>query len=400
MSTIVTLFLMKQREKTDGTYPIYIRSIKNRKASYVSTNHSVLLKDWDDKKCKVKSSYPNSARLNKLLRTLEDDYRDSILEIENNQLDISLKAIKRKLLGSNSVTFTATAKELSQKYKIEGKIGSYSKVNSIISKFTGYMHSEDFTFTDIDVKVLSNYQNYLIENFKNKASTVNRDLKFIKTVYNYAQRMEYIPLTVNPFLNYHFLKSKSERGFLTPEEIKLIEEADCSHLPYVQKAKDVGLFEYYSGGIRISDILLLKWENIHDERIHLTIKKTGAQTSHKLSPKALLILKKYQVNNTEFIFGYLPNQLDINDLFEVDKLISSNTALINKGLKRVAEMSKVNKQISTHLFRHSFATNALQQGMSLDVLQKIFNHSNIRETQIYAKVLNQKVDAEIDKLAL
>ena len=139
------------------------------------------------------------------------------------------------------------------------------------------MHSENFTFQDIDLRLLLNYQTYLIENKNNTPATINRDLKFIKTIFRYAQRMEYIPLTVNPFLNFKFLKVTSDRGFLTPDEITQIEQTDCSAMPYVQKAKDIVLFQYYSGGIRISDVILLKWNNIIGERIHLKIKKTEKQ---------------------------------------------------------------------------------------------------------------------------
>lgn len=400
MATTVTIKLMKQRAKKDGRYPIYLRTTKNRKTSYVSTNLSVLPKEWDEAKCKVKACHPNSVRLNALLRALELEYSNNVLEIENNQLDISLKGIKRKIEGQDATNFISVARELQNKYRIEGKISSSDKVASILKKLAKYMHSEDFTFQDIDIRLLTTYQTYLIEKLHNKASSINRDLKFIKTVFNYAHRMEYVPIHVNPFLKFTFLKARSERGFLEPNEIALIEALDYSKIPYVQKAKDVALFEYYSGGIRISDVLLLKWENIIGDRVHLTIRKTGKQTSHKLTLKALAIIEKYKPFNNRYIFGYLPDDFDENDLVKLDSTISNFTAVINKALKTIGESAGIKKRLSTHIFRHSFATNALDKGMSLEVLQNILNHSNIRETQIYAKIQNHKVDAEIDKLNL
>jgi len=400
MATTVNLILMTQRAKKDGKYPIYLRTIKNRKASYVSTNVSVLLKEWDQAKGKVKACHSNSTRLNAYLRKLEDEYSGSIMDIESSQINISLKGIKRKLNGEDAANFLIVAKELQNKYRIEGKIGSSDKVASILNKFTTYMGAEDTTLQEIDVRLLTNYQNYLTEKLNNRPSSINRDLKFFKTVFYYAQRMEYIPITVNPFRNFTFLRVRTERGFLEPHEITAMEATDCSNIPYVQKAKDIALFQYYSGGLRISDVLALKWSNIIEGRVHLTIIKTGKQTSHRLTQKALEIMEKYRYLNNEYIFGYLPNGFDLKDLVKLDAAISSNTALINKGLKRIAELAGLKKRLSTHLFRHSFATNALQQGMSLEVLQSILNHSNIRETQVYAKVLNQKVDAEIDKLNL
>ncbi|MBK7885190.1 MAG: site-specific integrase [Chitinophagaceae bacterium] len=399
MAATLQLVLWK-RPNRDGKYPIYIRVIKNRKVFYKSTNQTVNLNDWDKDKGKVKPSHPNSARFNNYLKQLELEYSNNVLAIENEDLSIGLRGIKRKILGQDATNFSLVAKELQNKYKIEGKIGTSDKVGSIIKKFCEYMQSENFTFQDIDFKTLINYQRDIMERLKNKASTANKDLKFIKTVFLYAQRMEYIQINTNPFLNFKFLKTTSERGFLVPEEIGLIEQLDCSHIPYIQKAKDIILFQYYSGGLRISDVLLLKWENIIENRVHLTIRKTGKQTSHKLTSKAIQIIEKYIPLENEFIFGYLPNDFNTNDLIKVDAIISSCTAVINKALKTIATKCGINKRLSTHLLRHSFATNALQQGMSLEVLQNILKHSNIRETQIYAKVLNQKVDAEMDKLNL
>lgn len=391
---------MTQRAKKDGRYPIYLRTIKNRKVSYVSTNVSVLTKEWDAAKGKIKTCHPNSARVNAFLRTLEQEYSNNIMEIESTQLDISLKGLKRRLNGSDSVNFIEVARELYNKYRTEGKIASSDRAGSVINKFIGYMKTETVYFQDIDIKLITNYQNWMLEKLNNKPSSSNRDLKFFKTVFNYAYRMEYIPATLNPFLNYTFLKTRTERGFLDLNEIALIEQTDCSAIPFVQKAKDISLFQYFSGGLRISDVLRLTWDNIIDGRVHLTIMKTGKQTSHRLTPKALEIIAKYRSLNNKFIFGYLSNDFDLNDLIKLDAAISSNTAVVNNGLKRIGMLTGLKKRLTTHLFRHSFATNALQQGMSLDVLQKILNHSNIRETQIYAKVLNQKVDAEIDKLNL
>lgn len=396
----VNLKLWKYRAKKDGSYPIYVRITKNRKSSWQSTDVCVKAKEWDEVRCKVKPSHPNSARLNALLTQVQLKYQNDLIEIENQQLNISIRGIKQKLNGKDATNFIQAAKEICNSYKIEGKIASHDKVLSIMKKLTEYMGSENFNFQDIDLRLLINYQNHLIQVKHNKASSINRDLKFIKTVYLYAQRMEYIPLTVNPFLNFKFLKVVSERGFLTPEEINQIETADCSYNNHLQKAKDIILFQYYAGGLRISDALLLKWDNILDGRIYLTIRKTGKQTSHKITNKAVEIIEKYRDRNTVFVFGYLKCDFDLNDPVKLDGEISAKTAAINKALKEIARIANVSKRLSTHLLRHSFATNALQQGMSLDVLQSILKHSNIRETQIYAKVLNYKVDAEMDRLTL
>ena len=400
MPATVNLKLWKYRPQKDGTFPIYVRVTKNRKSSWQSTNISVRLKDWDDAKGKIKPSHPNSVRLNNMLRNMETEFQNSVLAVEQEDLGVGIKAIKRKMNGQDAKNFTSVANELVAGYKVEGRIGSYDRANSIIRKLVAYMESENFTFQDIDIRTLNDYRQHLIEKYHNQPSSINADLKFIKRVFNYAYRMEYIPIQVNPFLKYKPLKAQTERGFLTPEEIETVKALDLENKPNWARARDIALFEYYSGGIRISDVLLLKPENINNGRVYLTIRKTGVQTSHKLTLQALEIANRYMQNGDEFIFGYLPDELDLDDPVEVDAEISAKTALINRHLKEIGKLCNCTKRLSTHIFRHSFATNALQQGMRLEALQSVLKHSNIKETQIYAKMLDTTIDAEIGSLHL
>jgi site-specific recombinase XerD len=212
--------------------------------------------------------------------------------------------------------------------------------------------------------------------------------------------MEYIPLHVNPFLKYQPLKVQTERDFLTPEEIAAIEALNLEDKQGLARARDFVLFQYYSGGIRVSDVLLLKPENIHNGRVYLTIKKTGVQVSHKLTPKAIEIARHYLQYGNEFIFGYLPDGLDLNNPEKVNAKINAGTTLINRCLKDIGNLCKLKKALHSHIFRHAFSMNSLQQGMPLEALQGILHHSNIKETQIYGKIQNKALDAAMDKLNL
>lgn len=236
MSATINLKLWKYRAKQDGTFPIYIRITKNRKSSWLSTDVSVRERDWDDKKGKVKPSHPNSARLNALLQKTELKYQNEVLKVEEKALDIGTKSIKEKILGKDATNFLQVANELMDSYRAQGKIGTYDKCNSIINKLTDYINNGAFTFEDLDVKTLMRYRSYLLEECGNKNSTVNTNFKFIKTVFLYAQKMGYIPLTANPFININHLRVETERGFLSEDEIKSIEEAQ---LPdgYISKAR-------------------------------------------------------------------------------------------------------------------------------------------------------------------
>ncbi len=92
----------------------------------------------------------------------------------------------------------------------------------------------------------------------------------------------------------------------------------------------------------------------------------------------------------------LKNGLNDNDLRLMDKEISGATAYINKNLKTIAEGIELGKHVSFHISRHTFATRALRKGISIDKVSKLMGHSAIRETQVYAKIVNEELDKAME----
>ena len=77
-------------------------------------------------------------------------------------------------------------------------------------------------------------------------------------------------------------------------------------------------------------------------------------------------------------------------------MISGATAIVNKNLKIISKLAEIDKNISFHLSRHTFATRALTKGISIDKVSKLLGHSSIKETQIYAKIINTELDKAMD----
>ena len=159
------------------------------------------------------------------------------------------------------------------------------------------------------------------------------------------------------------------------------------------------IFAAYTGGIRVSDILKLQWKDFDGSHLLLVIKKTGVQVSIKVPNKGLEILaslKGRAYHPDAFIFPMLPKGLNLNDPEAVDTAINRSTAYINKNLKIMAKAVGIRKNLSFHISRHSFAVRALRKGISIDKVSRLLAHSNIRETQIYAKVVNEELDKAMD----
>ena len=106
--------------------------------------------------------------------------------------------------------------------------------------------------------------------------------------------------------------------------------------------------------------------------------------------------KKSKKNKTDFIFPLLCNALDFNNPWAVDNALSSATAFINKNLKHIAKKGELNKSLSFHISRHTWATRALRKGMSFDKVSKIIVNSNLKQTQKYAKTVSSELDKAMD----
>ena len=159
------------------------------------------------------------------------------------------------------------------------------------------------------------------------------------------------------------------------------------------------IFAAYAGGLRISDVLQLKWQNFNGTHVTITTQKTKEQVSIKLPNKALDYIQKYQradAKPTDYIFPFLKNDIDYSKGASLFNAISSNTAYANKNLKIIAEKAGIEKHISFHTSRHTFATRALRKGMRIEYVSKLLGHTAIKTTQVYAKIVNSELDKAMD----
>ena len=102
--------------------------------------------------------------------------------------------------------------------------------------------------------------------------------------------------------------------------------------------------------------------------------------------KSKEILSKYQ--NGVFSFPIIDDKTDVSNEARLKSNISARNAYFNKVLKQIISECKIDKRISFHCARHTFATIGLTLGIRIEVLQKLLGHKNIRETQIYAKIVD------------
>lgn len=235
-----------------------------------------------------------------------------------------------------------------------------------------------------------------------KTRTITNQLIFIRTVYNTAIKENVVNPKHYPFAGEKEkirIQSGNKIG-LTKEEIQKIEALDLKKNTSIWHTKNVWLFSYYFAGVRISDVLALKWSNFVDGRLYYQMNKNEKPVSLKIPDKAKDILNHYKNKkniNTDFMFPFLKgvNQADKEDIFKKSR---NATSLFNKYLKRIAHKCGIDKNLSNHIARHSFGNIAGDRINPL-MLQKLYRHSNLKTTINYqANFIHKEADDALEKV--
>lgn len=388
----VTVVLKKNKALANGDYPLYLRITKNRKSAFESLGISVSEALWDDKNKRVKSKYPNSARVNNTIARKIAEANDKVLELEGKSGGV--KQIKKELSQKVTGSFSDYFQEYVNGLLASGNAGTHKKCISTLKKFNEYVGNRDITFEEFNLEFLKSYEKYL-RSKGNSTNTVHANLKVFRMLFNKAVDEDVIQAHLNPFLKFKLKWDKVEKIFLTEEELTNFSNVPTEAGATIDKHKDLFIFACYAAGIRISDLIQLKWENFDGESIKFFIFKTKSHLSIKLPVKALQILNKYKPANenpTGFIFPVLKNDDDLSDPRVLLKRISSATAHVNKNLKLLAKRAKITKNVTFHSSRHTFATRALSKGMAVTHASKLMGHSNLQVTMGYAKIVNKDLD--------
>ena len=398
MATVKVLLRMnKLNEK--GVAPLYLRLIKDRKAKFISLGIYIKPSEWNEEAGKVRKSHPNSARMNALIAQRIADAEGVAVEMETKSKTISSHKIKEKIIGAAPVDFFPFAEKHIKHLEKEGIIGSSKRYKSIIEKLKRYCNNKPLYFDDITVAFLQGYEEHLRTEYKNKQNTIHGNLKIIRKLINDAIRLDILTYNDNPFFKFQMKLDKTTREFLTEDELKLLEDVELPKTTTLPVHRDMYVFAVYAGGLRISDLLLLKWSHFDGERIQMQMLKTKTMVTVKLPNKALEILNSYKKEDNipeHYVFPILSHLEDYSSPAVLHTKLTSAITFINKNLRVIAEKAKIKKQFSFHTSRHTFATWALRKGIRIEYVSKLLGHTNIKETQIYAKIVNEELDKAME----
>lgn len=402
MSTI-NVILRTSKLNSQGEAPLCIRITKDRISKFIFLNYRIKPELWDDEKRRVKKGHPNSARLNHFITTKLAEAENSALKCETFDKQILTEKIKEDILGKAPESFIKFAEKYILELAANHKLGSHRKTKTVVEKVKEYMQGRELYFDNITVTWLKDYSQYLKADKVNKdgikkgnrQNTVSNNLRTIRRIFNLGINEDFITEDKNPFKRMKLVTEKVKKEFLTDEELMLIELAKLENNSRLDLTRNMFVFSAYAGGLRISDILLLRWKHFDGERIVMQTKKTASTVTIKLPSKALEILGKFKSDESkpeEFIFPVLRNDVDYTNPKRLFHGIANADTDINEDLRDIVKIAELEKKVTFHTARHTFATRALRKGVRIEYVSKLMGHASISTTSIYAQVVNEELD--------
>lgn len=351
---------------------VQIEVCSERKRKWIGTGVKVYADQWDDKR-KV-TARPDSLDLNMKLDLMMSnilEYVNSLIRrkvpFDFESLDVFLKNSSE----SDSFIDFIVRRTDERKDRAEGTIKHYRTLVKALEDFGRINYFHDLTRSNITM-----FDNYL-RSKGIKDTTVYGYHKNMKAYINEAIRFDII--SENPYVGLKINRGKSDkRKYLTYEEMRRMERCRITD-PSVNRVRDLFLFQCYTG-LAYSD--LYKFDFASD------VERRGNK---------FIIADRRVKTNEDYFIVLLSPAMDILKKYDFDLPVISNQKY-NDYLKVAASFAKIDKNLTTHCARHTFAVFALNNGVPMEVVSKMLGHTNIKTTQIYAKVLNTEVEKGFDVL--
>ena len=392
----VLFYAKKSKTKSNFRVPIYLRITVNGKRAEFSTGKDVEISKWSSAQNRLKGNSEEARAINKYL----DILKSNVLVLEN-KLALSRESfdaidIKNLLTGANTTERYLIPIFEEHNSKIEKLLGKEYAPATLKNFKTCLAHLKEFLWkfhkkSDIDIQklepsFLNDFDFFLRTKPNINNNSAVKHTKNLSKILKLCYQNNWIEKDLVIFYKGKF--QEVNVNFLTEEEIRTIKNKDFigSGLNIV---RDIFIFSCYTG-LAYIDIFNLTKEQITigvDGNLWIITnrQKTGINSNIPLLPIAEEIIKKYEnhplVSNSGKLLPVYSNQK------------------VNEYLKTIGDNCNINKKLTFHCARHTFATTVtLSNNVSMESVSKMLGHKSIKTTQHYAKILDKKVSEDMNNL--
>lgn len=386
-------YLKKPKNYLSGPVPIYLRITVNGERAETTSSRECDPKLWNSYSGRLKGTTENIRSFNAYLDNLQHKVYDAHMQLTEAEIEITAERLKNRFLGKDENAIMLLEVFRDHNRTMAALIGNgYSSgtltcFNTTIKHTENYIKwkykAEDIDIKKIDHEFVTSLEFFLRSEKKCCNNSAQKYVKNFKKIIRFCLASGW--LTKDPFRNYKSKLKIVDRVFLNQDEIDVIANK-VLETHRLDQVRDIFLFSCLTG-LAYADVQKLTRREVvkgldGEMWIYTKRQKTDTPTRVPLLPAALNILNKYanhptcQVNNRA-----LP--------------VSTNQKM-NAYLKEIAGVCGINKELTYHTARHTFATTVtLSNGVPIESVSKMLGHTNIKTTQHYAKILDMKVSKDM-----
>lgn len=373
----ITFWLYKAKINQHKLAPIYLRVRNDYKYFTKSTGHMVKVSNWDKKQMRVKAS-GESEIINSQLDSLQHKVVNIINQLTILGKPFDIEVIKKKLDGTEEqkmTLFNVYNQHLRLMRQLEGKdyaqatIVKYTNTKTRLAQYIKYRFKRtDIFLHELNHDFMSGFEFYLKTKFDNSKATCYKHYQRFTRVINIAIQKGYIER--HPFPTYKIKMPKKKIEYLTQVEIDRIANTDFK-VERLNVIRDLFIFCCYSG-LAYSEVSNLAPRDLTigmdgEQWMSILRKKTNKHYQVPLLPQTLELIDKYKQHPTCIQKGRL--------------LPVPSNVKFNAYLKEIGRIAKIQKNLTTHLCRKTFATTVmLANGVNIGILSKILGHASVQIT--------------------
>ena len=393
MNFKVSFYLRSNYENKEGKSPVMLRIfLGGEMANFGTTKIFVKKSLWSNATSRLRGRTAEALSVNAALDSISTTLHGIYRKYENDE-SLSLDLIRTVYFGKNR-EFTSFLPVFDKflediKQRVGKTIGAdslqkYSVLRRHFAEFLMYKYSrKDIGLNEFTPAVVQDFHLYMSTVAGCAYNTSVKKVKTLKTITIYAQKRGF--LLHDPFVNHHFHMEPVDRGFLTDEEILRVANKNLG-IQRLELVRDIFIFSCFTGlaYIDVSNLTPDHIVTMDDKQWIMTKRqKTSVETNVLLLdiPRAIIAKYSHKTYRDGKLFPVLTNQKT------------------NSYLKEIADLCGIKKKLTFHLARHTFATMSLSKGVPIESVSKMLGHTNIRTTQIYARITNKKIEHDMEQLS-
>lgn len=394
-STFRILFYVRRNYiNKKGKTGIMVRITLDGEIAQFSSKLNVNPNNWDTKSGRLIGNSKEARILNDTLENIRASIIRHYREIEWQDTHVTAEKIRNAFLGITAkaqmllVVFKNHNDDLTKRIGkdiTEAGVEKYKRTRQRLAEFMIYQYKiKDIALKEINYNFVSYFETYLRTVHNCGVNTTAKYLQQFKHIITLAKNNGW--LQSDPFVNFRIRFEKADRGYLLQEELEALMRKKFS-IKRLEQVRDIFVFSCFTG-LAYVDVRNLKAEDIttsFDGKLWIIKKrqKTNVQSNILLLDIPKMILKKYE-----------------NKLHDEKLLPVITNQRINSYLKEIADVCGIEKNLTFHLARHTFATTVtLAKGVPMETVSKMLGHTSIRTTQIYARITDSKIGNDMQELS-